>query len=533
MELAIELGGDTPERQILCAASHFNAGDATQARTRLERVRTAAIAERPQAAALALLGLWSLLDGSSREATDLLQRALPGAAGDDALLVQILVPLSFSRLNIGEFAKAASAADEAVATATRLGQPRPLSQALAMAVLVRFLVGEGLDQAALQRALELEDDSAAVSALLNPILQQAELLNATGQFNDARREFKSIRQRYIDRGADSELMVVAFHSALNAIWRGDFAEATQVGEDAIARARQLDSDLPLSVALMIKGAVAAYTGDEQAARHNAGDALAAAQRCDSPALVTVWPTTTLGFLEVSLGNYDAALSTLQPLLIALAQAPQATEIFLAPFVPDAAEALIALSRFDDAETLIKVFEGNGRRLDRPWMLATAARCRAMLLAAQRDLSAALRSARQAMTEHDRIPMPFERARTALLLGELQLRQRSREEAAATLRDAEAAFVALGTPLWAARARTPLQRIRLGSNDSGVLTSAEQRVAELAAAGKTNHDIASSLFISPKTVEVHLSRIYRKLDIRSRAELGRRLDRLSEADPAGH
>jgi DNA-binding CsgD family transcriptional regulator/tetratricopeptide (TPR) repeat protein len=531
IELAIELGGDTPERQIHCATFHFNAGDAAQARARLEHLRTAPAAQEPQAAALALLGLWSLLDGSSREAADLLQRAVPGAADDDALLVQILIPLSFSRLNIGEFEKAASGVDEAVVAATRLGQPHLLSQALAMSVLVRFIVGEGLNREALQRALELEEDSAPFSAMLNPTLQHAELLNATGQFNEARRELRAIRQRYIDRGAESELMVVSFHSALNEIWSGNFAEAAQIGEDAMVRARQLDSDLPMSVALMIQAAVAAYVGEEQTARRNAGEALATAQRCDSPALVTVWPTTTLGFLEVSLGNYAAALSTLEPLLMTFAEAPRATEIFVAPFVPDAAEALIQLGRLEEAETLIDVFERNGRDLDRPWMLATGARARAMLLAAQRDPSAALRSARQAMAEHDRLPMPFERARTQLILGELQRRQRSREQAAATLRSAEAAFVALGTPLWAARARTSLERIRLGSSDSGVLTSAEQRVAELAAAGKTNHDIASSLFISPKTVEVHLSRIYRKLDIRSRAELGRRLDRIGEADPS--
>jgi DNA-binding CsgD family transcriptional regulator len=163
------------------------------------------------------------------------------------------------------------------------------------------------------------------------------------------------------------------------------------------------------------------------------------------------------------------------------------------------------------------------------MLATGARCRALLLAARGDLKAAMAAAEAAMAKHDRLPMPFERARTQLVMGELHRRQRGRENAAATLRGAEAVFVALGTPLWAARARTSLDRIRLGSSDSGVLTPAEQRVAELAAAGKTNHDIGSSLFISPKTVEVHLSRIYRKLDIRSRAELGRRLDRLGEAD----
>ena len=55
-----------------------------------------------------------------------------------------------------------------------------------------------------------------------------------------------------------------------------------------------------------------------------------------------------------------------------------------------------------------------------------------------------------------------------------------------------------------------------------------RIAELVAAGQSNQDVASTLFISAKTVEVHLTRVYRKLGIRSRAELGRRLDHLAES-----
>jgi DNA-binding NarL/FixJ family response regulator len=78
-------------------------------------------------------------------------------------------------------------------------------------------------------------------------------------------------------------------------------------------------------------------------------------------------------------------------------------------------------------------------------------------------------------------------------------------------------------LWAARARAELARTKVGwSRDAG-LTPSEQRVAEFAASGMTNRDIAAALFISLKTVEANLARIYRKLDIRSRAELGRRLD----------
>jgi DNA-binding NarL/FixJ family response regulator len=119
-------------------------------------------------------------------------------------------------------------------------------------------------------------------------------------------------------------------------------------------------------------------------------------------------------------------------------------------------------------------------------------------------------------------MPFERARTQLLLGQLMRRERS--EAAAVLRDALAVFEELGAPLWASRARTELAGTRPRTRaPQGGLTPAEQRVAELAASGMTNRDVAATLFISAKTVEATLARVYRKLGIRSRAELGRHVN----------
>ena len=116
-------------------------------------------------------------------------------------------------------------------------------------------------------------------------------------------------------------------------------------------------------------------------------------------------------------------------------------------------------------------------------------------------------------------MPFERARTQLLVGQLQRRQRKREVASATLREALATFEGLGMPLWAERARAELKRAS-GIRTHTELTASEQRVAELAATGITIRAMAAALFISPKTVEANLSRIYRKFNIRSRAELGR-------------
>ena len=79
---------------------------------------------------------------------------------------------------------------------------------------------------------------------------------------------------------------------------------------------------------------------------------------------------------------------------------------------------------------------------------------------------------------------------------------------------------MGAPLWADRARAELARVKVAPSRETSLTDSERRVAELAAAGKRNRDIAAALFVSPKTVEAHLARIYRKLGINSRAELGR-------------
>jgi DNA-binding CsgD family transcriptional regulator len=233
--------------------------------------------------------------------------------------------------------------------------------------------------------------------------------------------------------------------------------------------------------------------------------------------------TVLGFLDVSLGNYQTALATLQSQVSRLDAAPDGTEIIAAAFVPDAVEAMIQLGLLADAEPLIDRLERNGRRLDRPWMLAVGARCRSMLLAASGDVDGAQEAAQWAMIEHDRLPMPFERARTQLLLGQLQRRQRHKEVAAATLREALAVFEDLGTPLWADRVRAELDRVNVAPT-STALTPTEQRVADLAASGMTNRDVAAALFISPKTVEANLARVYRKLGIHSRAELGRSMSR---------
>jgi DNA-binding NarL/FixJ family response regulator len=115
-------------------------------------------------------------------------------------------------------------------------------------------------------------------------------------------------------------------------------------------------------------------------------------------------------------------------------------------------------------------------------------------------------------------MPFELGRTLLVLGRLQRRRGARRLGLETLQRARMIFERLGTPLWAERAVDEIARIGVRRAPQA-LTEGERRVAELAAQGFTNPEIASQLFMSRRTVEANLARVYRKLGIRSRAELG--------------
>lgn len=132
-------------------------------------------------------------------------------------------------------------------------------------------------------------------------------------------------------------------------------------------------------------------------------------------------------------------------------------------------------------------------------------------------------------------MPFERARTLLVEGQVARRANHRREAVAALGQAIEVFERLGSVAWTGRARAELGRVGIRRGRGDDLTPTELSVARLAARGLTNREVAAELYISPKTVEANLSRAYAKLGIRSRAELGavmaeRARDQTGEGEP---
>ena len=518
VDLAIGLGGDTPLRRIHSSRHHFHAGNYGHARALLEPFIRALEPGPLRATAVGLLAEMCMYRNSFARAAEMLDGALKDAERDPALLVQTLILLSFAQLNTAEYDRSFDNASKAVKLTEELDLPTLSSQACAMWVMVNFVCGQGVDEPRLERAIELEDRDADVPEPFDASTVNALVRAWTGRLDEARAQVSGVRNRCIERGEDSHLMFIDLHTTLIDIWRGDFTDAAQTAKDATERAEQLGGDHAFVIADAIGAVVAAYAGREQEARTRAKAAIEMASRCGSLRLAEQ-AVMGLGFLEVSLGNSAAALTTLQPLVARFNTLP-GVEIVTAAFLPDAIEAMIAVGRREDAEPMIEALEHHGRRLDRAWLVAMGARCRSMMLAAQGDVGAATSMAQQAMAAHQSLPMPFERARTQLLLGQLQRRQRQRESATATLTEALAAFEGMKTTLWADRTRNELARTPVSSTRTKLLTPSEERVAELAASGLTNRDIGAAVYISPKTVEATLARIYRKLDIHTRAELGR-------------
>ena len=519
LDLAIGLGGDTPERRIRAAGHHLHAANFTEAAARLERIIETLPSGRLRAEALTLLARVRTAEENLPEMIAVLVRVLAECADDPARRAYALVLLAFAQLNSAQLAESARSIDEAVMLASGLDRPDLLSAALALQVMQRFAAGGGFDEPTMDHALTLEDAESDTLTVLRASTNDALLRAWTGQLERGHEAMMAVRRRSMDRGEEHQLAVIDFHSFLMVLWRGDLAGAGLLAEDGLERAHALGDPEPMCIGLTMRATLAAYAGQESSAREGIGEALAQLQRLGAPPM-TRYPIATLGFLEVSLGNHAAALSGMEPALALIDSTPLALEIMIGLFVPDAAEAMIALGHLDRAERLTERFLNDGRRLDRAWMLACGHRCRAMLLAARGDVDIAAQSAPQASAAHGRLPMPFERARTQLLMGQLERRQRHNRAASAALSEALQTFERLGTPLWAERARTELGRANVGPHRDATLTPSEQRVAELAASGMTNRDVAAALFISPKTVEANLSRIYRKLGLNSRAALGR-------------
>ena len=295
-------------------------------------------------------------------------------------------------------------------------------------------------------------------------------------------------------------------------WAQGYANAAEAEQIAI------ESDQPVgqTYALVCMGWFEAGQGREGECRRHQQEAL----RIFGQEGITIpaYVASVLGLLELGLGNIEPAVEQLES-WARICSRGGLYEPAVFPSGPDLVEAYIRAGRRADAEAALADLEAKADRTRRSWALGAAARCRGML-AEDDEFEAHFREARK---WHEQKPNRFEWARTELAFGERLRRARRRAEAREPLHNALLAFGTLAAVPWISRAENELRasgEVRATRERSAVeqLTRQELQIALKVAEGATNREVASALFLSPKTVEAHLSHIYGKLAVRSRTEL---------------
>lgn len=464
--------------------------------------------------------------GELREAVRLLREARErtGAAGVGARLDLDMAYLALLQLDPEEGSRRARAA---VSGARESGETSLLAEALAYDAITCLLDGRDVDEAIIDEALALEDPTRPPYMGLPPSGVLGLVRAFTGRHDEARTLLEAARSGLDAIGDDCDLVGVLFWTSWLELRAGRLALADELARQASTMAESTGSELLRSWACAQGALVAAHRGQSGAVDELIEDAN---RNGPTQGLAGLWIAAARVAAALGRGDPIAAAAAASALTAAPAVSRMAEPVF-GFFLPDVAEALALAGRVAEADLVLAPFEVAAVARDRRWAIATGLRARAAILAQQGRLDAAIERLRAAVAVHDSLDLPVERARTLLLLGQLERRTGERRDARATLIAAETAFVAAGADGWADRARAELARLPGRREGPDALTPAERRVAELSGSGSTNREVAAAMFLSPKTVEANLGRIYHKLGITTRAELGAWLARTPDGDHA--
>jgi len=499
-------------RDIELADRRYFAGDAMGARRELERSLTSLPPGDDRARVLLELGsvLWT--QGESERGLELLSNALEDAKAP-SLRAQIHSRASSFSLDCDS---ALEHAEAALALIDEHTDPALYSFALHNMALWKLYAGGGADHEAIERGTRLQKEAATWEMSTVPAVW-ARLLD---DFESARRLNEDLLRAFSETGDEASSAGILAHLAVIEAMTGHMERARTRADEALRLAEQTEQDTYVMVAFHAKGQVLARAGDLDQARA-AGNEILRRLEEQPDATLEAMARGMLGLTALTgddLAEADRQFTAVEAILDAQhTREPAADRIH-----GDHAEAVISLGELARAEELIEAMERRARLLPRPWILAVSARCRGLLNAAQGDLDAAMEDYRRALEAHESLDMPSEYGRTLLAIGRLHRRRGERRAAQERLEEALAIFEGAGARGWAETARRDLGRARARRGTGDDLTVTELAIAELAASGLRNGEIAAQLFVTPKTVEANLTRIYRKLGIRSRAALDRQL-----------
>jgi DNA-binding CsgD family transcriptional regulator len=405
---------------------------------------------------------------------------------------------------------------------------------------------------------------AAAAATPTALAMVAEAFSISGDIERAARYLCRVTELPQSSNMTAELHGTAFH-AQSLCWLERYSEARYQLTILLNAARRLGSPTILAFALAISAEIGWWSGQWTTAYADATEALQWATENDQPGLLA-YGLSMLSRLEAARGErelcqsridkaqreveprgvgcvpiygyslglaalgagelYDAADRLQQSWDLALRQGINNPNVF--PIAGDLAEALARAGESDRCTQVVGWLDKRAQATGLAYPRAAA--CRALgILAKKPEEAQRLFDASLATLEKIDVA-PFEQARTLLCSGEALRRVRRPADGRVPLHRALGIFDGLGARPWAARARAELaasgvknQRMTmagLGSKVLAELSPQELQVARIAAGGQSNIEVAAALFVSRKTVEAHLTRVYRKLGIRSRTQLVR-------------
>jgi DNA-binding CsgD family transcriptional regulator len=498
--------------------------DLLEASGDLERSRSTAsallAARLPDADAAKVLIRLSIASTDRLDAVRLLREALDLAA-DDETAAAIHLQLA-GTLGIAEGFAVWAGHCRAAAELAEGGDPVLLAMALATAAVSEFWLGRGIDPELMARAIALEDSlDDELPPYSSPRISLAQQLLWTDDFEEARPLLELQHRRALEHGAETHRAGILFHLVELECRAGNLDRAERYAADLRRLHWELDLQQP-GVRRYAQALAAAVSGDAERARSAALEGIEESAAFGDE-LFRIQNAWVLGLAELAAGDAAAAHQALAPLPDALDRIGL-VEMAFAPALALDAEALAFLGRVEEADALATRLDQRGRALGRTAARAAAARCRMLARAAGGDVEAALSHGRRALVAHERVNEPFERARTLLLLGTVHRRAGHKRLAREALAEARAIFEAIGAAGWAESASAEIRRIGGRAAASEGLSEMERRIARLAAQGRTNREIAAEVVVSVKTVEANLTKVYRKLGVRSRTELAHLLDR---------
>jgi len=504
-------------RLVAAAEQHHLAGARARARTHLEGLVGEMSAGPARARALARLGY--IRNDDFAVGTALLKQALIEAGDDHGLRADIESRLGQVYSNIGDYFGMLEHANSAVASAERAGDPESLAVALGELGLDIFWTGQGIDRDLFARAIELERSCEDTPTFFLPSSWLAIALLFADELDTARPMHERMVQRAIDRGEECDLGYVLIGAALLECLAGDLEAARNYLARAVEVARQQVNDELDTWIVHQEGLLAGGLGELGRARELIRRALDLATGSGNAQFVA-WTTIDLASLELLSSQPERAHQRLDPFRERMLESGlRFMGSVTLPMWSSDIEALIALGRLAEAEPVLADLHDRAAQSDNPHAVAIAHRCQGQLLAARGDVAAAVDAMEAALVAHRERPVPLELGRTLLELGALQRRAKRKSAAKRTLEEALAVLEPLEARLWIDRARDELARIGLRrAAVSEGLTPAQTRVAELVAAGLSNQEIATTLYMSTRTVESHLTKIYREYGVRSRAQL---------------